>query len=128
MIYTDNWLIQSIVLKKQINKNCLVKIDNGDEKIFINVIHIKQNGDIVGNITKVLTKEKTYKVDDLVYFKKKHVIDILTLDERKEKAKNLIPDLAAMCKVFIDDFYKVHGRVPIKQETDDFFENHVNIL
>lgn len=129
MIYRENWIVQPVINKRKVYKNCLVILDNGEEKIYVNVMYIKKSGDIIGNITNnIILKEKPYKPDDLVYFQKQHILQMLTLEERREKANSLIPDLSKMCALYRDDFVKLNGRLPTKAETELYFEEHVNIL
>ena len=130
MIYTDNWVVQPKLPHTKITKECLVKIDNGKERIYIDVAYIKKNGEIIGRVTNHILKEKhtSYKIEDLVMFRAKHAIEVLTLEERKHRAKELIPDLTEMCKIYIKDYAMKHNRYPTKEETELYFEQHVNIL
>ena len=128
MIYQDKWLVQSPILAKSITKECLVKIETIEEKFNVDIVYVKKNGDIVGRVCNFIIHEKPYKTGDLVMFQKKHAIEISTLEERKDRAHRLIPDLKDMLKIYILDYMKIHGRYPDKAETEEYFERHVNIL
>ena len=129
MIYQDNWTVQSPILKKNICKKCLAKLDNGKEFIFVNILYIKKNGDIVGNITNnIISTSNVYKLGDLVYFQRKNIIELLTFQERKEKATKMIPDIMKMCMMYREDFVRLNDRIPTKEEMSDYFDKHINIF
>ena len=128
MIYKDNWIVQQNIPYTKITKECLVIINNGQQKLYIDVSYVKKNGEIIGHISNQIIKEKPYKINDIIIFRAKHVIEVLTLQERKHRAEELLPDLNEMCKIYICDFALKNHRYPTKEETELYFENHVNIL
>ena len=129
MIYHEDWKIQTDINKRPICKKCLAQLDNGNEIVNAEILYIKKNGDIVGTITSnIITKHKQYKMGDLIYFQRKHIVDLLTFQERKDKATSLIPDIMKMCGMFRKDFISKHNREPTKEESVTYFDKHVNIL
>ena len=126
MIHRDNWLAQPELLAKRIEKDCLVKINNGAERFYVLVIRTKQNGEIVGRVSNLLVYAKPYKKDDLVAFKAKHAFEILTADERTRRQEELLPVFRARMVEYVNAYFEHHGRYPTEQESLEHFESTMN--
>jgi hypothetical protein len=127
MIYRDNWVDHSPVLTKRIVKDCLVKINNGVERFYVLVIRVKQNGEIVGRVSNLLVFDKPYKKDDLVYFRPKHALEILTADERSARQEQMLPQFQQRMTEYIRIYFEEYGRYPTEKEGCEYFENDMNI-
>jgi hypothetical protein len=126
MIYTDNWNENSSVLIKPIIKDCLVKISNGVERFYVLVIRVKKNGEIVGRVSNLLVFEKPYKKDDLVYFRPKNALEILTADERSARQEEMSPAIQNHMAEYIVKYIEEYGKYPSEKERCEYFERSMN--
>ena len=127
MIYRDNWVEQSPILAKRIVKDCLVKINNGNERFYVLVIRVKKDGEIVGRVSNLLVFDKPYKKDDLVYFRQKNALEILTADERSARQNEMVPQFKQQMVDYIKNYFEEHGRYPTEKESCEYFESGMNI-
>jgi len=126
MIHRDNWLVTFTQLPKAM-QGSMVKISNGVERFYVDVVRVKGNGDIVGRVSNMLvTPGHAYNMDDLVIFRQKHVIEVWSADQRVARATAAQPAINSIIAVFIQDFMVKHGRMPSEQEGQAYFERNVN--
>lgn len=85
----DNWVAPKEMVTTPINIGDSVKISNGCERFFVDVLFITREGTICGRIINWLLLTSEYNYGDLVYFRKEHIwiVHLLKdLDKRAERA------------------------------------------
>ena len=84
-----HWVAPREVVATPFNIGDSVKISNGSERFFVEVLFSTREGTICGRVTNWLLLTPQYNYGDLVYFRKEHVwiVHLLKdLDKRAEKA------------------------------------------
>ena len=129
LVYVDNWKIQAEILTKPVKIGYLVKISNGAERFYVEVMDIKQDK-FVGKVCNILTLKKQYDYDDLVAFNRVNIIEILSSSERKIKLANASKDVDLQNKMifYVEKFEKEHNRTPCNKEINEYFEKHLNTV
>lgn len=126
MIYCDNWIEQPFILSKPITKGALVKISNGVEIFYVDVILTKPNFEYIGCVSNILINERSYKVNDMVSFRYRHAIEILTSEERSLQFDTITPLIKYIFMKYITEYVNQHNRMPTEQESLDYFERNIN--
>ena len=118
----DNWLVYTHVLTGNIVIGSLVKISNGRERFYVEVVRI-DSVDIVGRVCNKLVKTDAYNMDDLVVFHTANAFEIMSPQEKTDRANTAKPILLASMKAFARYFMMQNGRMPTRKEGEDYFES-----
>lgn len=126
-IYRDDWIIQSELLIKNVEVGSLVKISNGVERFYVEIIDIKMD-EFIGKVCNMLMYKKDYNLGDLVIFSRYNLMEIYTPYEKQIKFLNASKNemVQKNIKEYIEKFEKEHNRLPVNNEIYEYFEKTLN--